>query len=243
MSDVSRETSAETPPAPPSARGAFGSRLDLAERYAARLASDGLVRGVIGPREVPRVWSRHLVNSALLGELVPHGASVADVGSGAGLPGVPLAIARPDLTVTLIEPLLRRTRFLEEVVDDLELDNVVVRRGRAEELHTATDLRPGFDVVTARAVAPLGRLVGWCLPLVAPAGALTVLKGSSLDEELQEAQAVLRHWGATDPAVTPLGDDGEDRTWAVTVRWTDPSRASWPARPAAAARGGRRRRR
>jgi len=156
----------------------------LAERYAALLATDGVVRGLIGPREAPRLWDRHLLNSAVVGACVPDGATVGDVGSGAGLPGLALAIARPDVKVTLIEPLLRRTRFLDEAVESLGLgDQVEVLRARAEELHGQRT----FDVVTARAVAPLERLARWCLPLVVRHGELVALKGSSVADEIDEA--------------------------------------------------------
>lgn len=242
MSDVSRETSPTAPPVPASAQGVFSSgRLPLAERYAALLADAGVTRGLIGPREVPRLWERHLVNSVLLAPLLPQDASVADIGSGAGLPGLVLAIARADLRVTLVEPLLRRTTFLTEVVDELGLANVVVRRGRAEEMHRAPDLAPGFDVVTARAVAPLPRLLDWCMPLVAPTGRLVVLKGSSAQDEVAEASARLRHWGCGDPEVVPLGGADGLGTTAVRVSWADPSSVSWPARPRRTGRRGGRR--
>ena len=171
-------------------------RLALAERYAAWLADDGVVRGLIGPREAPRLWERHLLNCAVLGEAVPAGARVADLGSGAGLPGLVLAIARPDVHVTLVEPLLRRTTFLEEVCADLAphgLDNVSVVRGRAEALHGERT----FDVVTARALAPLERLLGWGMPLVAPHGALVAMKGSSAGEEIEAAAPVLHRLRCT----------------------------------------------
>ena len=171
---VSRETSGtpETPPAPASARGVFGSAgLQIAERYAELLASEGVMRGLIGPREVPRLWERHLVNCAVLAEVVPEGATVCDVGTGSGLPGVVLAIARPDLAVTLVEPLLRRTTFLDEVIVELGLERCEVRRARAEQLHGGDR----FDVVTSRAVAPLRRLLAWSMPLVTPAGALLAM--------------------------------------------------------------------
>ncbi|MGZ4437427.1 MAG: 16S rRNA (guanine(527)-N(7))-methyltransferase RsmG, partial [Nocardioidaceae bacterium] len=125
----------------------FSRALPQAERYAHQLATDGVVRGLIGPREAPRLWGRHLINCALLGEAIPAGVTVCDIGSGAGLPGLVLAIARPDLRITLVEPLLRRTTFLDEVVADLDLDNVEVVRARAEELHGTRE----FDVVTSRA--------------------------------------------------------------------------------------------
>ncbi|HET6667960.1 MAG TPA: RsmG family class I SAM-dependent methyltransferase, partial [Intrasporangium sp.] len=136
MSDVSRETPSEPPATPDEARRVFPSgRLPLAEAYAASLATDGVVRGLIGPREAPRLWERHLLNCAVLGDAIPGSSTVCDVGSGAGLPGLVLAIVRPDLEVTLLEPLLRRTTYLSEVVDALALGNVEVVRGRAEALH------------------------------------------------------------------------------------------------------------
>ncbi|MDG4794720.1 16S rRNA (guanine(527)-N(7))-methyltransferase RsmG [Micromonospora sp. WMMD1082] len=174
----------------------FGVRLDLAAAYAELLATDGVVRGLIGPREAPRIWDRHLLNCAAVAELLPPGATVLDVGSGAGLPGLVLAIARPDLAVTLIEPLARRTAFLEEAVEALALTGSVrVLRGRAEEAAAGPDPVRG-DVVTARAVAPLDRLAAWCLPLAVPGGRLIALKGASAAEEITEhAQAVHRLGG------------------------------------------------
>ncbi|GAA5140575.1 16S rRNA (guanine(527)-N(7))-methyltransferase RsmG [Nocardioides marinquilinus] len=179
-----------------------GDRLALAERYVASLATDGIERGLIGPREAPRLWDRHVLNCAVLQEAVPQGASVADVGSGAGLPGLVVAIARPDASVTLVEPLLRRTTYLSLVVDDLELENVTVVRGRAEEIRRTV---PRFDVVTARAVAPLDRLAGWCLPLVARGGVLLAIKGSSAADEVAEAARAVRKLGGQRPEVLELG--------------------------------------
>lgn len=231
MADVSRET---TPSAPDSARGVFPSaRLPLAEQYAALLAQEGVLRGLIGPREVPRLWDRHLVNCALLGELVPDSSSVCDIGSGAGLPGLVLALARPDLRVTLVEPLLRRTTFLQEVVDALGLENVEVVRGRAESVHGTST----YDVVTSRAVAPLGRLLGWSMPLVAPTGVLLAMKGSSVGAEIEESRQELDRWGCADPVVHVLGEGlVAVPTYALQVAWADPSRVSWPL---AAERGSR----
>ncbi|MFV0452404.1 MAG: 16S rRNA (guanine(527)-N(7))-methyltransferase RsmG, partial [Propioniciclava sp.] len=137
---------------------------------------------MIGPREVDRIWERHLLNSVVVSGMSSDGASVVDVGSGAGLPGIPLAIARPDLSVTLLEPLLRRSRFLAEVVDELGLaPQVEVVRARAEE-H-----RHRYGVVTARAVAPLSRLVEWCAPLLVPGGSMVALKGQSAADEISAA--------------------------------------------------------
>jgi 16S rRNA (guanine527-N7)-methyltransferase len=187
---------------PPQARTVFGPAVDAAVEYARLLATEGAVRGLIGPREVPRLWDRHLLNSAAIASLVPAGARVVDVGSGAGLPGIPLALARPDLTVTLLEPLARRVAFLAECVDRLGLDRVTVVRGRAEEGPIRRELG-GADVVTARAVAPLDRLAGWCLPLLRPGGLLLAMKGSTAAEELAAAGALA---GAADALVTQAGD-------------------------------------
>ncbi|MCW2751351.1 MAG: rRNA ((527)-N(7))-methyltransferase RsmG [Aeromicrobium sp.] len=198
--DVSRET-------PPSyAAGVFSSRLPLAEQYADLLATEGVTRGLIGPREVPRLWERHIMNSAVVLPRVPQGATVADVGSGAGLPGLVWAIGRPDLTVSLIEPLLRRTVFLEEAVSALGLDSVTVVRTRAE------DVKETYDVVTARAVAPLDRLGRWCLPLVRSGGVLLALKGRTAQEEVTASTATLHRLGATTIVVTTYGTDGVPTT-------------------------------
>lgn len=186
----------------PAAEHYFGERLPLAVRYAELLASDGLVRGLIGPREVPRIWDRHMLNSAALIERLPDVGVVVDVGSGAGLPGVVLAVARPDLDVFLVEPQLRRTRFLEEVVQVLGLVRVKVVRARAEE---AVRRVPPADVVVARAVAPLGRLAGWCLPLVAPGGRVLAVKGATAAEEVARDRALVRRAGGSTPVVVTCG--------------------------------------
>ncbi|HEX2175559.1 MAG TPA: 16S rRNA (guanine(527)-N(7))-methyltransferase RsmG [Nocardioidaceae bacterium] len=177
----------------------FGSAWPRLLGYAELLADAGVVRGLIGPREVPRLWDRHLCNCAQIAGAFGSGARVCDLGSGAGLPGVVLALARPDLEVTLLEPLLRRTRFLDEVVDELGLDNVRVERGRAEE-HAAA----GFDAVTARAVAPLDRLVRWALPMCRPGGMLLAMKGASAADELAAAEPVLRKARAASSQVREL---------------------------------------
>lgn len=220
------EPGQSTPSAPDVARRVFSvERLPLAERYAALLATDGVVRGLIGPREAPRLWERHLLNCAVLADLVPEGATVCDIGSGAGLPGLVLAIARPDLPVTLVEPLLRRTTFLDEAVAALGLDHVEVVRGRADALHGARR----FDVVTSRAVAPLERLLGWSMPLVAPDGALVAMKGTSVADEIEAASDTLRTLGCATPEVHILGDGLLlSTTVAVRVPWADPARVSWP---------------
>jgi 16S rRNA (guanine527-N7)-methyltransferase len=238
MGDVSRET----PAVPPEARRVFGvQNLLVAERYADLLATDGVVRGLIGPREAPRLWQRHLLNCAVLGEVIAPGATVADVGSGAGLPGLVLAIARPDLRVTLVEPLLRRTRFLDEAVAELGLaDRVEVFRGRAEELHG----RRTFAVVTARAVAPLERLARSCLPLVQPDGELVAMKGASAEEEVAEAGPALRRLGCAPPVVVRLGAGVlAEPTWAVRVARPESGPVGWRGRPGGGDRRTRERRR
>ncbi|WP_240742354.1 16S rRNA (guanine(527)-N(7))-methyltransferase RsmG [Micromonospora zingiberis] len=188
------------------ARRLFGDRLDLAAAYAELLATDGVVRGLIGPREAPRIWDRHLLNCAVVGELIPSGASLIDVGSGAGLPGLVLAIARPDLQVTLLEPLARRTAFLDEAVDALGLhDSVRVLRGRAEEAAAGPEPVQG-DVVTARAVAPLDRLAAWCLPLTVAGGRLVALKGASAADEVVEHAPAVHRLGGAEPVLHRCGE-------------------------------------
>ena len=211
MINVPRETSVgpidggtrttQVPPAPPAAATVFGARLDAVGEYARLLATDGVTRGLLGPREVPRLWERHLLNCAVVADLLGPGATVTDVGSGAGLPGIPLALARPDLDIELLEPLQRRAIFLEEVVAALGLDRVRVVRGRAEDAVGAA----GVDVVTARAVAPLSRLAGWCLPLLRPGGSLIALKGAQAMAELDAAADDLRRLGAVDWGVELCG--------------------------------------
>jgi 16S rRNA (guanine527-N7)-methyltransferase len=214
---------------PDEARGVFTSdRLPLVERYAAWLADAGTVRGLIGPREVPRLWDRHLLNCGVLAEAVPAGASVADLGSGAGLPGLVLALARPDLKVTLVEPLLRRTTFLEEVTADLGLDQVRVVRGRADALHGVET----FDVVTARALAPLDRLVGWAMPLVRPSGVLLAMKGDSAEAEIADGHKAWRDLGCATPDVLSLGEGRVPApTRVVRVAWAPGRQVGWPLAP------------
>lgn len=214
----------ETPPAPPSARGVFAVRWDLADRFAQLLATDGVTRGLVGPREGPRVWERHLLNCAVLTSLLPEDADVCDIGSGAGLPGLVLAIRRPDLRVTLVEPLLRRTVFLGEVVERLGLTNVEVVRARAEELHGRRD----FSAVTSRAVAPLPRLLDWCMPLVRPGGAVLAMKGTSAADEVAAAAGTLDRWGAGAVQVLTVGADLiNPPTTVIRVEATHSSRLGW----------------
>ena len=246
--DVSRETADVTgtpsgpdvtaPSVPDVARRVFASdRVDLAARYAELLATEGVVRGLIGPREAPRLWERHILNSAVVAETLPQEAGVCDIGTGAGLPGIVLAIARPDLEVTLVEPLLRRTTFLEEVVDELELGHVTVHRGRADDLHGSRT----YDAVTSRAVAPLDRLLEWSMPLVAPDGALVAMKGRSIHDEVAEARPVLDRYRCAEPEVVEVGRDVvEPPTTVVRVRWADPARIGWPLARATPRRSPRR---
>jgi 16S rRNA (guanine527-N7)-methyltransferase len=191
-------------------RSFFGDRVGLARVFASHLAGTGVSRGLLGPREVPRLWSRHVLNCAAVAPLVPPGAQVVDVGSGAGLPGVVLALARPDLHVTLVEPLLRRVSWLENVVDDLGLESVTVVRARAEELHGQA-----FDVATARAVAPLDRLAAWCLPLLREGGFLLALKGRSAADELAQSEPALRRLGAVSWEVREVGNGVLDELTTV----------------------------
>ena len=181
----------------------FGSRLPLAQEYHDSLATDGSTRGFIGPREVPRLWERHILNCAVIEQVIPEGTTVIDVGSGAGLPGIPLAIARPDLHITLIAPLLKRYNYLNEVTEKLGLDNVTVLRGRAEEGPIKKAV-VGADVVTSRAVAPLGRLAKWSLPLVRKGGEMIALKGSSVHEELERDAADIQKAGGGKAEVTTV---------------------------------------
>ncbi|GAA2511983.1 16S rRNA (guanine(527)-N(7))-methyltransferase RsmG [Pilimelia columellifera] len=204
---------AESPGAPPAdllavAEQLFGDRLRLAARYAELLVTDGVLRGLIGPREAPRVWDRHILNCAVMVDLLPDGAYVADVGSGAGLPGIVLAVARPDLHLTLVEPLGRRAAFLSEAVSTLGLDaRVRVLRGRAEECVSGalSDSFAPADIVTARAVAPLDRLVGWCLPLARVGGRLLALKGASAAGEIAEHALAVTRLGGGPPTIQRCG--------------------------------------
>jgi 16S rRNA (guanine527-N7)-methyltransferase len=180
----------------------FGDRLALAEQYAELLMTDAVVRGLIGPREAPRIWDRHLLNCATVGELIPGGAAVVDVGSGAGLPGLVLAIARPDLSVALVEPLARRTSFLTEAVATLGLSRVAVVRARAEEAQGSLD---PADVVVARALAPLDRLMGWCLPLARVGGHVLALKGESAAQELATHVLAVGRLGGRDAVIRACG--------------------------------------
>ena len=189
--------------APPAAEALFGAGLSRAIRYAELLAASGVERGLIGPREVDRLWDRHLLNSVVVAEVLPRSARVVDLGSGAGLPGIPLAIARPDLSVTLLESMVRRVEWLEHVASTLGL-GVTVVCGRAEEPAIKRRIN-GADVVVARAVAPLAKLCEWSLPLLRHGGSLVAMKGASAAEEVaRDRQAVLRAGGG-EPRIMSCG--------------------------------------
>ncbi len=190
-------------PSPPAeAIAEFGAALAKARRFVELLATDGVTRGLIGPRETSRLWDRHLLNCALVAELVPERGELVDIGSGAGLPGIVLAMLRPSLHVVLLEPLLRRSVFLEECVSALDLPNATVVRARAEEKAAA---RIEADVATARAVAPLDRLVGWAAGLLRPGGELLAIKGQSAAAELEAAEPVLAQLGVRSAEVLQAG--------------------------------------
>lgn len=195
---------AEVPPPPAAATGILGSRLPVAQRYAEILAGSGVIRGLLGPRETPRLWERHILNCAVITELIEQDSTVVDVGSGAGLPGLVIAVRRPDLQVTLVEPLLRRVRWLDEVVDELGLTNVTVRRGRAEALW---DDIPAADVVTSRAVSALENLAVWSVPLVRPGGWWLPMKGASVADEIDGCRDLLTEVGITSVEIVECGAD------------------------------------
>ena len=203
------------PGAPPPAEvvdAVFPGAADLATRYVELLATTGVEWGLVGPRETGRLWERHVFNSAALADLVDEDASVVDVGSGAGLPGIPLALRRPDLRVTLLEPLLRRATFLTQAVESLGLaDRVEVVRARAE------DHRQTYDAVVSRALAPLPRLLGWCLPLTARDGSVLALKGRTASEELAESSADLRRQRLVADVVSVRAHEGSEPATVVRV--------------------------
>lgn len=197
-------------PAPPlpaelaaAAAEIFGETLPLAKRYVEHLSSTGIEWGLIGPREVPRLWERHVLNCAIVADLLPEGVLVADVGSGAGLPGLCLAMARPDCQFLLIEPLERRVEWLDMVVADLGLENVDVIRGRSEQVAGNLDV----DVVTARAVSALKSLLPLTMPLLKGQGQLLAIKGRSAADEITAAAKALRKYSCAEPEILTVGDD------------------------------------
>lgn len=226
---------------PPCAEAVFGTALEQAARYAAALAGPGVERGLLGPAEAGRIWERHLLNCAAVAELVPAECWVVDVGSGAGLPGIVLAMLRPGARFTLVESLARRATFLAECAAELGLGNVEVRRARAEELTGGL----AADLVTARAVAPLEKLAGWCAGLARPGGTVLAIKGRSAAAELARAEPVLARMGVTDGRVLQLGS-GSGPAAATVVTFTvstgPVSGARAAGRPRRAGGSGRRQR-
>jgi 16S rRNA (guanine527-N7)-methyltransferase len=191
----------------------FGPTLPLAERYVQMLAGPGVIRGLLGPREVPRLWTRHMLNCAAVADLVPRPSALIDLGSGAGLPGIVLALLLPDVQVTLLERMERRSLFLDECVQELGLRNAQVYRATAEEVAG----KLAADVVTARAVAPLDRLAGLAAGLVRPGGLILAVKGAAAEDEVAQARPVLRRLGMREVAVVRAGDGKVDRA-ATVVR-------------------------
>lgn len=203
----------------------FGDTLPKAERYAELLTGIGVERGVLGPAEADRIWDRHLLNSGAVARLVPAKCALVDVGSGAGLPGIVLAMLLPGAAVTLLEPMARRVEFLQQAVADLQLGNVEVVRGRAEDL--AGQL--AADVVTARAVAPLDKLAGLCLGLARPGGRVLAMKGSNAEAELAKARPVLARLGVSDARIVHAAS-ADGRAAATVVTFTAPGRQGSGAR-------------
>jgi 16S rRNA (guanine527-N7)-methyltransferase len=191
------------PPPPPAAADIFGDALGVARRFAELLATDGVTWGLIGPRETARLWDRHLLNCAVVAELLPQAGRLVDVGSGAGLPGIVLAILRPQLDVVLLESKLRRVDFLQECVQSLGIANASVVRGRAEEYSA----KVRADVVTARAVAPLDRLANWAAGLLRPGGEILAIKGESAEDELTAARPMLSRLGVRSTEILHVGRD------------------------------------
>ena len=194
---MSEEFAPEVEPA--IAAAVFGAGIDQARGYAAALVRDSDTLGLLGPREMPKLWSRHILNSAVVAELVNDGETVADVGSGAGLPGIPMAIAKPNAHFTLIEPMERRSEWLKQMVEELDLKNVTVLRARAEEVGQA------FDVVTARAVAALPKLLRWCVPICHEGGRVIALKGAKATEEIEDARKLAKKLKIKDFEIVTVG--------------------------------------
>ena len=205
---------AELEKEPPYAAELFGDQIELARQFTNRLAKDSETFGLLGPRELSKIWSRHVINSGLLAELIPDGSKVVDVGSGAGLPGIPMAIAKPSANFTLIEPMERRANWLKAVVEDLKIPNIAVIRARAEEVK-----KSDFEFATARAVAPLDKLLKLMSPLISDStkGTVIALKGSKAQQEIEESAKILAKFGYSTPEVLILGSGKAPET-ATVVR-------------------------
>ncbi len=193
-------------------RALFGVAFSGAEHFAHMLAEQGELRGLVGPREMPRLWTRHIVNSAAVVPFLPGRGTVADVGSGAGFPGIVVALMRPDLDVTLIETMERRVEWLSDVVCELDLDNVEILRARAEEV------RERYNVVTARAVANLSRLVRLTAPLLRQGGSLLALKGAKAEAEVEDARGVIKKAKLEPAVIHEVITPGDELTKIVEVR-------------------------
>ena len=204
----------EAEPTPANASKVFGDRLQLAEKYADLLARDGDLLGLIGPRELPKLWSRHILNSAVVADLVEAGEFVADIGSGAGFPGIPMAIKKPEIKLVLVEPMERRANWLAQVVvPELGLDNVQVIRSRVEDLPTTS-----FQVATARAVSALPNLLKMIAPKVVSGGRILAMKGGKAQEEIEDSRALMKKLGIKDFQIVTVGENVlEDATTVVRI--------------------------
>ncbi|MHA7134498.1 16S rRNA (guanine(527)-N(7))-methyltransferase RsmG [Oerskovia turbata] len=212
-SDVSPEPLADAP----EVKAYFGAAYPLVAQFASMLHDQGELRGLIGPREVSRIWERHILNSAAVVQFLPEQGTIADIGSGAGLPGIVIAAMRPEAHVLLIEPMERRCAWLSEVISELELSNVDVKRGRAEEYHGAFQC----DAVTSRAVAALEKLARMSLPLVERGGEMVVLKGRNVSQEIEPARKVLRKYKTEEPEILEaMSVAGVEATTVLRVRRT-----------------------
>lgn len=212
-SDVSRETLADSP----EVQQYFGTSFPLVSRFAEMLHDQGELRGLIGPREVSRIWERHILNSAAVVQYLPTSGTIADIGSGAGLPGIVIAAMLPEAQVLLVEPMDRRCTWLNEVVEELELTNVEVKRGRAEEYHGAFQC----EAVTSRAVAALEKLARMSLPLVERGGEMVILKGKNVEQEIEPARKVLRKYKTEEPQILQaFSVEGVEPTTVLRVRRT-----------------------
>lgn len=199
----------------PAVQELLGDAAAQVTRFAEMLESEGELRGLIGPRELPRLWERHILNSAAVVQYLRNAPTIADLGSGAGLPGIVIAAMLPDATVSLVEPMERRCLWLSEVVEELGLTNVEIKRGRAEEFHDAFEV----SAVTSRAVAALDKLSRLSLPLVESGGQMVVLKGHNVQQEIPKALKVIRKFKASDPEVLKAEvADGVEPTTVVRIR-------------------------